>query len=182
MSVNWAAEPMRLPDAVRYTLVTGGEPTDQWHVSVALPPPGLLPGAAGQEPYPALYVLDGLMTFVSTAQIAQTTLAYSAGQLRPVAIVGVSPATGPFTRWSTQRARDLTPTSATSKYLLRKTPYGTGGAEAMLELIGREIAPYVESVHPLDPAGRGLAGVSLGGLLTCWALIDGRRASVGSSR
>jgi pimeloyl-ACP methyl ester carboxylesterase len=41
----------------------------------------------------------------------------------------------------------------------------------MLGLIRDVIAPHVESAHPLDPADRGLAGFSLGGLFTCWALL-----------
>jgi predicted alpha/beta superfamily hydrolase len=117
-----------------------------------------------------LYLLDGLLTFATTAQIAHTTLAYAGGQLRPIAVVGVSPATDDLRRLSAQRARDMTPTRAASPYLQVKTVYGTGGAGAMLDLIRDVIAPHVESAHPLDPADRGLAGFSLGGLFTCWAL------------
>ncbi|WP_192808632.1 alpha/beta hydrolase [Actinomadura montaniterrae] len=169
MAISWTAGPMELPGAVQYTLVAGGEPTDRWHVAVALPPPNLRK-AAGPGPYPVLYLLDGLFTFATAAQIAHTTLAYAAGQLRPVAVVGISPATDDLRRLSAQRARDMTPTSAVSGYLQVRTAYGTGGADATLDLIRDVIAPYVESAHPLDPADRGLAGFSLGGLFTCWAL------------
>ncbi|MEU8346989.1 alpha/beta hydrolase-fold protein [Spirillospora sp. NPDC048832] len=65
----------------------------------------------------------------------------------------------------------FTPTRATSRYLLGETPYGTGGAGAMLDLIREEVAPFVESAHSLDPDDRGLGGFSLGGLFTCWALV-----------
>ncbi|WP_165959293.1 alpha/beta hydrolase-fold protein [Actinomadura sp. KC345] len=164
MGVSWTAGPAEMPGAVRYTLAAGDGPADRWHVSVALPS-----GAAG--PFLVLYLLDGFRTFLSTAQIAQTTLAYSLGQLRPVAVVGISPATDDPGRLSAQRVRDLTPTSATSRYLFREPVYGTGGAGAMLDLIRQVIAPHAESAHPLDPTDRGLAGFSLGGLMTCWTLV-----------
>jgi predicted alpha/beta superfamily hydrolase len=136
---------------------------------VAVPPPELR--ADAEQPVAVMYLLDGFLTFLSTAQIARTTLAYSLRQLRPVAIVGISPATGDLKRVTAQRVRDLTPTRATSRYLLGETPYGTGGAGAMLDLIREEVAPFVESAHSLDPDDRGLGGFSLGGLFTCWALV-----------
>ncbi|MFD0689479.1 alpha/beta hydrolase [Actinomadura fibrosa] len=167
MTAQWTAGPFQTLNAVQYTLVTGGEPTDHWHVSVATPPTR---DATEKAPFPVLYLLDGFLTFAATAQIARTTMAFSLGQLRPIAIVGISPATDDLDRLFAQRARDLTPTSATSGYLQGHTPYGTGGADAMLDLIRLVIAPHVESAHPLDPGDRGLAGFSLGGLFTCWAL------------
>ncbi|MBO2458400.1 alpha/beta hydrolase [Actinomadura violacea] len=170
MTITWAAERMELPGAVRYTVVTGTEPGDQWHVTVAPPPPNLRK-AAGPGPFPALYLLDGLLTFATAAQIAHTTFAYSLGQLRPIVVVGISPATDDLRRLSAQRARDMTPTSTDSGYLHVKTTYGMGGAAAMVDLIRDVIAPHLESAHPLDPADRGLGGFSLGGLLTCWALL-----------
>lgn len=158
-----------MPGAVRYTMVTGSDPTDRWHVSVAMPPPGLQ-AAAGPGPFPVLYLLDGFLTFLTSAQIAQTTLSFSLGQLRPVVIVGISPATDDLKRLSAQRARDLTPTTAAARPLHGRDVYGTGGGDTMLDLIHQVIAPYVESAHPLDPDDRGLGGFSLGGLFTCWAL------------
>jgi predicted alpha/beta superfamily hydrolase len=92
---------------VWYTLATGDEPTDRWRVEVAVPP-----AAKRQGPAPVLYVLDGFLTFLTTAQIARNLLAFSLGQFRPVAIVGISPATDDRTHLSTRRPRDLTPTAA----------------------------------------------------------------------
>jgi hypothetical protein len=45
------------------------------------------------------------MTFIVAAQIAQTTLAFSLGQLRPVVVVGITPATDDLDRLVTQRDR-----------------------------------------------------------------------------
>lgn len=166
MTVRWSAGTVELPGAVRYTLVTGREPADRWRVEVAVPPV-----RARHEPLPVLYLLDGFLTFLTTAQIAQNTLAFSLGQLRPVAVVGISPATADRAELFSRRPRDLTPTAAASGYHPGKTPYGTGRAGAMLDLIRRVIAPRVEAVHRLDPSDRGLAGFSLGGLFACWALV-----------
>ncbi|GAA2143150.1 alpha/beta hydrolase [Actinomadura napierensis] len=165
MAAHWSAGPVELPGAVRYTLVTGDGANDRWDVAVALPPAG-----ARTEPLPVLYLLDGFLTFLTTAQIAQNLLAFSLRQLRPVAIVGISPTTGDRGRLTARRPRDLTPTSAAPGYHLGETPYGTGGAGAMLDLIRHVIAPHVEAAHGLDPSDRGLAGFSLSGLFTCWAL------------
>lgn len=162
---TWAAEAVELPDAVRYTVTAGAEPTDRWRVSVALPP------ASEKGPFPVLYLLDGFLTFVVAAQVARTTRAFSLGQLRPVAVVGISPDTDDPARLIAQRVRDLTPTSASSPYLRTKPAHGTGGAAAMLDLITEVIAPHVESAHPLNPGDRALGGFSLGGLMACWTLL-----------
>ncbi|MEO3830181.1 alpha/beta hydrolase-fold protein [Actinomadura sp. B10D3] len=168
MTARWSAGPVELPGAVRYTLITGDGPTDRWRVEVAVPPAAT---RGEHAPVPVLYVLDGFLTFLTTAQIAQNMLAFSLGQFRPVAVVGISPATDDRTRLSTRRPRDLTPTVAAPGYHLGEAPYGTGRADAMLGLIREVIAPHVEAAHRLDPSDRGVAGFSLGGLFTCWALV-----------
>ncbi|MEU6749065.1 alpha/beta hydrolase-fold protein [Spirillospora sp. NPDC046719] len=168
MAVRWSTGLVELPGAVRYTLVTDDSPTDRWDVTVAVPQAG---PRVDSSPFPVLYLLDGFLTFLTTAQIAQNTLAFSLGQLRPVAIVGISPAIEDRDRLFARRARDLTPTSAARGYHQGATPHGTGSADAMLDLINEVIAPRVEPAHGLDSADRGLAGFSLGGLFTCWALV-----------
>ncbi|MDQ2788940.1 MAG: alpha/beta hydrolase-fold protein [Actinomycetota bacterium] len=171
MASTWSGEGnVTLPGAVSYTLSAGNEPTDQWRVSVAMPPPNLQ-AIAGPGPWPALYLLDAPITFVIAAQTAQTTMAFSLGQLQPIAVVGIGPATDDLRRIDAHRIRNLTPTTFVPPHLEARANHGTGGADGMLDLIVNEIAPYLESQHPLDPAGRGLGGISLGGLVTCWALL-----------
>jgi uncharacterized protein len=170
MVSSWTARPFELQGAIQHTLSAGDKPTDQWQVSVALPPPNLQ-ALTGPGPFAALYLLDGWLTFVVAAQIAATTLAFSLGQLRPVVVVGISPATEDLDRLMAQHVRDLTPTGATPAHLQGRTPYGTGGASAMLNLICDVIAPYLESRYPLDPSDRGLGGISLGGMFSCWTLL-----------
>jgi uncharacterized protein len=170
-SHTWSsAEPVTLPGAVRYTFNTGDDPSQRWHVSVATPPPSF-GDLAGTGPWPTLYVLDAPITFVVAAQTAQTTMAFSLGQMQPAAVVGIGPATDDPAGMVAHRTRNLTPTTFVPAHLEGKTPYGTGGADAMLDLIVHEIAPFLEARHPLDPADRGIGGISLGGLVPCWALL-----------
>lgn len=173
MRTRWRADgDVVLPGAMRYTLSTGDTAMDQWDVSVSLPPP-MFQGAAGLGPFPTLYVLDTPMTFLVTAQIAHNTMGLAAGQLRPVAVVGIvrAVATGDFLAWDTHRNHDLSPTACVPSLLEGRVPYGTGGADDTLDLITHQIAPYLEDHHALDPADRGLAGWSLSGLTACWALL-----------
>jgi hypothetical protein len=160
-----AGVPVEVPGAVRHLLRTGPRPEDVWEVSVALPPASV-PG-----PYPALYLVDGWLTFVVAAQITRTTLAFSLGQLRPVVVVAIGPATDDVDRLVAQHIRDLTPTPVMPPHLVGRATCGTGGAGATLDLIRDVIAPHLESSYPLDPADRGLGGLSLGGMFACWSLL-----------
>lgn len=167
-SVRWAAVgPVVVPGAVRHVVRTGSGAQDGWEVLVALPPAAV----RGSGPCLVLYVMDSWLTFVIAAQITLTLSAFSLGQLAPVAIVGVGPASQDMDRLVAQHIRDLTPTAVLPPHLAGRAVYGTGGADATLELIREVIAPYLESRYPLDPADRGLAGVSLGGMFACWSLL-----------
>jgi predicted alpha/beta superfamily hydrolase len=167
MAPDWSSTPMRVADATMHTLRLSDDPLDAWHVSVALPVPGL----SGPGPFPTLYLVDGFMTFPVAAHVARTTAVLSMGQLRPIAVVGITPATGDLGRLMTQRNRDLTPSTFDAPNLEGQTPYGTGGADAMLDLLSTEIVPHLEATYPLDPDDRALGGMSLGGLFACTALV-----------
>jgi len=162
---------MELADTVQHMLSVGDKPTDQWRVTVSIPPTEVAGAQGASPPFPALYLVDGWLTFVIAAQIAQATLAFSLGQLRPVVVVGISPDTDDRGQLSAQHIADLTPTSYVPAHLQGRTPYGTGGAGATLDLICNVIAPHLESTYPLDPSERGLGGISLGGMFTCWTLL-----------
>ena len=168
---NWTQRPFELPGWVGHTVDTGDGPLSRWQISVGLPRLGPRVPVRGNG-LPALYLLDGRLTFVVAAHIAQTVHAFSLGQLRPVAVVGISPATEDTGRLTTQRIRDLTPTSGLPSRLKAHATYGAGGAPDMLALIREVIAPKLESIYPLDPLDRGLGGISLGGLFACWALVS----------
>ncbi|MBV8931874.1 MAG: alpha/beta hydrolase, partial [Kutzneria sp.] len=82
-----------------------------------------------------------------------------------------APASNDFQAFDEHRNHDLTPTTFVPPLLEGSVPHGTGGADTTLDLITKEIAPYLEDRHALDPADRGIAGLSLSGLTTCWALL-----------
>lgn len=170
-SARWdAGMPVEVPGAIRHVVRTGQGQRDEWQISVALPS-AIVRADVGPGPYPTLYVVDGWLTFGVAAQITQTTLAFSLGQLRPVVVVGIGPATDDVDRLVAQHIRDLTPTTAMPPHLVERASYGTGGAPATLDVIAHVIAPHLESIYPLDPTDRGLGGISLGGMFACWSLL-----------
>lgn len=118
---------------------------------MATPPPNLQ-ARAGSGPWPTLCLLDAPITLVIATQVAQTTMAFSLGQMRAVAVVGIAPATDDLDELLAHRTRNLIPTTFAPPHLEGKTPYGTGGADAMLDLISNEIVPYLQARHPRDPA------------------------------
>lgn len=171
MTPDWSVEPFELPGVFKHTLTVESDSAEgSWNVSVALPPPGVQK-EFGPGPYPALYVMDGLFTFVTAMQITRTISTFSLGQLAPVVVVGITPATDDLEVLLAQRNRDLTPSTAERPGPAGTTQFGTGGASAMLELLTGVMVPYLESAYPLDPGDRGLAGMSLGGLFVCWTLV-----------
>lgn len=155
--------------ASSYELEAGGE---RWSVDVWVPETAI---ASGLE-VPALYVLDPSATFATTATIVATTHLLSAGRLKPTAVVGVAPV-GSFMEIFPKRYRDMTPSTSPignpeiAKVHAASATEGFGGADAFLEIVVGSIAAYVEKEHGLAVAGRGIGGWSLGGLLTCHALL-----------
>ena len=84
--------------------------------------------------------------------------------------------------WAIWRTRDLTPVRRVSveeawEERIAGTPgrenvdVQTGGAESFLKSIKEEIIPFVESQYRVASNGRMLAGASLGGLFTLYALF-----------
>lgn len=129
---------------------------DTYVLEIAVPP-----GAEG--PMPAVFVLDGDSLFEVAAD-------YEA-QLRhehdtePTIVVGVgygyrNPYKAPCNegRW-----RDLS--------LVPDTCH-TGGAPQFVDALITELIPAVEAVAPVDPSRRVLAGHSLGGRTTLWAMLQ----------
>jgi predicted alpha/beta superfamily hydrolase len=110
------------------------------------------------ERYPVLYLLDGEDNFVHTVGIVR----FLAGSERipPMLVVGIA---------NTQRVRDLTP--HTDVEIENRFHPGNGGADAFLEFIGSELIPYIDQTYRTRPY-RVLAGHSLGGLFTLYALAS----------
>ena len=65
----------------------------------------------------------------------------------------------------------MTPTVLVDPRFEAIASHGFAGADAFLTLLATEIAPTIEQRHGLSANGRGIGGWSLGGLLTCYALL-----------
>ena len=157
---------VKLPGAKRFRLQTGDD--GDWELSVFLPSDEL---RDSRTLMPTLYVLDASHTFVVTAQVVSTLLSFSLGQLQPFAVVGLDRCANNAAEFAARRVRDLTPTVFVPPHFEGKSSFGTGGGEATLDLIEEVVAPRLEQRLPLDPGQRGLAGISLGGLLACWSAV-----------
>jgi predicted alpha/beta superfamily hydrolase len=112
---------------------------------------------SSEKRYPVLYVLDGwhfpLMSFL------QDNNRFS-GRMPPLVIVTISHGAGNV---MALRARDFTPSR------VERTP-GSGGADAFLEFLERQVIPMIDATYRTDPADRALVGHSFGGLFALYVL------------
>jgi uncharacterized protein len=170
-SVRWEhATAVGVSDVDRHVVRIGPEPGQAWEVSVAVPA-GYGDDALPRPPRPVLYLTDGWYTFPIATEIVRATSPFSLGQLRPLVVVGIRPATDDLDALVAQHIRDLTPTPTMPAHLARRAAFGAGGASAMLTLIRDVIAPHLESKYGLDPDDRGLGGISLAGMFASWSLL-----------
>lgn len=129
------------------------------------------PPAAG---WPVLYVLDGADHFATVTETARR-LARAGARRGPERGGGVAPGVvvaidaGPLAR----RVFDYTPASPGWAIPAGAPASGlaTGGADAFLTLLDRQIEPLVARRWRIDPARRTLAGHSFGGLVALHALF-----------
>lgn len=124
--------------------------------------------------FPVVYVLDGNVLFQTAVGAARAGGMF--GELRPAVIVGVGyPLADPLEILKT-RNRDLT-TPVTAEALARMppnpglTPDNTGGLDAFLDVLDREVKPFVASQAKVDAGDQTLIGHSLGGLAVVRALM-----------
>lgn len=113
-----------------------------------------VPAGGNDQRYPVLYLLDGEDHFHSAVGIVQQM----AGVIPDMIIVGIA---------NTVRERDLTPTHVADEK-------DSGGGEAFLQFIEKELIPYVDSRYPAAPY-RVFSGHSLGGLTVVNALFNHTR-------
>jgi predicted alpha/beta superfamily hydrolase len=117
------------------------------------------------EAYPVVYVLDASLLFGPVATIARW-LALG-GEMPEAIVVGIDHKIGwteNFGMYRGLRFRDLTPTEITA---IRDS----GGAGEFLAFIEQDLIPYIDATYQTDPADRTLAGYSLGGLFSLYALF-----------
>lgn len=125
-----------------------------------------LPGSYGTEPgkrYPVVYVTDGYWDFIKMVSIAGS-LVYD--RVAPeFIIVGIGYA-GDNLDYGTLRRWELSPAP------LDSDAEGSGHAAEFLATIRTAIIPYVDAEYRTDPSYRVMAGLSMGGLFTLYAMLD----------
>lgn len=113
--------------------------------------------------YPVVYLLDGDAHFQSVVGMIQQLSDRNGNDICPKMIVVGIP--------SMNRFRDLSPTKVESgPYLEKSATRITGGGEAFLAFMEKELMPHIEAKYPTEPY-RMLIGHSLGGLLAVHSMV-----------
>ena len=112
--------------------------------------------------YPVLYLMDSQWDFPLLKSLYGEQ--YYDGFIPEMLIVGVTWG-GSKPNPDSLRARDYTPTNE------KRLPQ-SGGADKFLSVLEGEVFPFVEANYKADKLDRTLAGCSLGGLFTMYALFS----------
>ncbi len=138
----------------------------------------LAPPGVAKKPLPVIYVTDSSYGFGLVAQVVQ--LMQVSRELPRVMVVGIGyPAMYDAKAIRGLRFREFCPTEAKS-YVerVRREMAGEipddirpGGAGAFLSFINDELKPLIEARYPVDAKDQTLAGMSLGGLFSLFALF-----------
>lgn len=132
----------------------------------------VLPLAEISGKLPVVYVTDGAIAVPALAASLRAMLL--GNELPPMIVIGISYANASTLEWLQLRYRDLTPTYDPDdlKGLTWQQPeeFRSGGADAFLDFIEREIKPMIRSAYPVSD-DETLAGFSDGGLFTLHALF-----------
>jgi uncharacterized protein len=145
---------------------------DSFTVWVSLPP-----GYDTQpnKHYPVVYLLDANLYFDIMAPVLNK---YCGVGLAPeVIVVGIG--YKDFATMDSLRNRDYTYPTAIPEYEMAVS----GGADKFLSFVTKELLPYTDTTYRTDTANRILAGHSLGGYFTLYALqqqLAGRHNGFGS--
>ncbi len=119
-----------------------------------------------KQRYPVVYLLDGDAHFYSVVGMIQQLSQANGNTICPEMIVVGIP--------NTNRTRDLTPTQSGYDPFFGNDPEllkESGGGEAFLGFIEKELMPYIDSNYPTQPY-KTLIGHSLGGLTVMDALAN----------
>ncbi|WP_426954637.1 alpha/beta hydrolase [Muricoccus radiodurans] len=153
------AEPVRLPRSRCWDLLASGDPARAHRLFLAWPEEP--PPAGG---YPLIVLLDANAAFATAVESLRSQARRpEATGVTPAILLGIGyPTEAPTDRAG--RTRDYTPA-------VTGAPAGTGGADAFLDFVERELLPAVETEFPVDRARRAVFGHSLGGLLVLHTLF-----------
>lgn len=120
--------------------------------------------AGNGKRYPVVYLLDGNTHFSSVVGMIDYMSSNSGSNKIPeMIVVGIL---------NTDRLRDLSPSHIVEAppYLTRDAAKTSGGGEAFLSFIEKELIPYIDYNYPTAPY-KMLIGHSLGGLMVMEALM-----------
>ena len=136
-------------DTIQSTVLN--EPRRLWvHVPLTEPNSG--------ERFPVVYLLDGSAHFPSVVGMIHQLSTINGNTIVPKMIVVGIP--------NTDRMRDLTPT----KDLNMNEPNTSGGGEAFMDFLQKELMPYIDEKYPTSPY-KEYIGHSLGGLTVINTLL-----------
>jgi predicted alpha/beta superfamily hydrolase len=136
--------------------------------------PPIGPAREGEKPV-AIYLLDALWDTPAVAA-AQSNSEFL-GHFPSIYYIGIGYQNeNEGVRREDNRTRDYTPTSWAppdpAKHFLQPIDYEhSGGGPAFVEVVAREIIPFVEQRYGVSRETRGLVGKSMGGLLATTALL-----------
>lgn len=122
--------------------------------------------------YPVLFVLDGDANFGTASETARSQSIFGPG-VDAALVVAIGYPVGELVDILRRRYHDLT-TPAPPEPIAPSDPYFgsvSGGMDAFLDVIAREIMPIVAGRFPVDDGRRALFGHSLGGLTALRALL-----------
>ncbi|VUD41644.1 Ferri-bacillibactin esterase BesA [Thalassocella blandensis] len=147
-----------------------------YQISIALPENY----RANETKYNVLYAVDANMEFGTLVETARNLRAM--WMIEDLVIVGIGyNVKGGWNNVMPQRSLDLTPTvdqnwlnERNTHNLHHQLPeyMGTGGAEAFLSFISKELIPHIEKNYRVKQEGRALFGHSFGGLFATYALLQ----------
>jgi len=118
--------------------------------------------------YPVLYLTDAYWTFIKVNALGPSLCSDHVAKEYIVVGIGYQ---GEDLDYGLERMYELTPSKVDIDWGHNKEGR-TGGAHKFLKAIKKEIIPYVEANMPADPNFRILAGASLGGLFSLYAMYE----------
>jgi predicted alpha/beta superfamily hydrolase len=132
-----------------------------------------------EKKWPVVYHIDGNTYYGMVTDIVRSMAWCGPTSDAIVVAIGYAGETQLKEAWNDRidlRYHDLTPVQDDEQDKKRKESNGrevkSGGGENFLEFINSEIIPFVESNYRVDEKKRTLAGHSLGGLFTLYAMFQ----------
>ena len=114
-----------------------------------------------EKQYPVFYVLDGQWAFVNVVSVYGDL--HWDGMVPDLIIVGLT-WDGDDPAYGTLRTLDYTPPAP-------GVPAGSGGADAFIEVLRKEIIPFVDNEYRTNKKDRAITGTSFGGLFTFYQMF-----------